>query len=86
MEFKTGMSFSKPLDSNDNGWNCIVNDLINIGTGKIPSSRSRGLGLDYLINAFNHYLYYPKYKQDFQEGIPKLIIICRDTERKISKE
>src|SRR5690606_22848559 len=28
MEFKTGLHFSKPSYANENGWNCIVNDLM----------------------------------------------------------
>lgn len=80
MEFKTGMSFSKPSDSIENGWNCIVNDLINIGTGKVPSTTNRGLGLDYVIDAFNYYTYYAEYNETFPDGIPKLIIICKDKE------
>mgnify|MGYP003605960240 CR=1 FL=1 len=86
MEFKTGLTFLKPLDATENGWNCIINDLINIGTGKIPSTRNRGLGLDYVIDAFNDYTYYPEYKQNFPDGIPKLIIICKDKERQVSTE
>ncbi|PWH81909.1 hypothetical protein [Brumimicrobium oceani] len=55
MEFKTGLSFVAPTNKADNGWNCIINDLINIGAVKIKSSTKRGSGLEHFINAFNYY-------------------------------
>ena len=86
MELKTGKKFEIPSDSNDNGWNCIINDLLNVGSGAIKSSTERGYGIKELINAFNYYYYYPEYWRENEEaGIPKLLIICRDTERKIKK-
>jgi len=81
MELKTGKKFTNPIDNNDIGWNCIINDLLNIGTGRVTSSIKRSSGLDFFINAFNYYYYYPEYKLENEEsGIPKMIIICKDTE------
>ncbi len=37
MEFKTGKRFELPIDNYDNGWNCVINDLLNIGFGKVIS-------------------------------------------------
>lgn len=84
LELKTGLSFSPPKNSTDNSWNCIVNDLMNIGTGIVPSSIGRGSGVDYIVNAFNDYDYYPEYKKEFDyTGIPKMIVICKDKERRL---
>lgn len=84
MELKTGKKFVNPIDKEDIGWNCIISDLLNIGTGKVKSSIDRGYGLDFFINAFNYYYYYPEYKIENEEtGIPKIIIICKNTERSI---
>ena len=84
MELKTGKEFTIPTDEKDNGWNCIINDLLNIGSGSVKSSTERGYGIKELINAFNFFFYYPEYWIENEEtGIPKLLVICRDTERRI---
>ena len=84
MEFKTGLAFKLPQNSNEIGWDCIINDLLNIGTRKVYSSIKRGSGLEYFLNAFNNFSYFPEYKLEFKEsGIPMLVIICKDTEREI---
>jgi len=86
MELKTGKKFTHPIDSDDIGGNCIINDLLNLGVGKVQSSIKRGYGLDFFINAFNYYYYYPEYWIENEDaGIPKMIIICKDTQR-INKE
>jgi hypothetical protein len=82
MEFKTGLPFVKPNDSIDNGWNCIINDLLNVGSGKVKSSTLRsGFGLNYFMDAFNYYYYFSEFALDNKNtGIPKIIIFCKDTE------
>lgn len=81
MEFKTGLSFVPPINEVENGWNCIINDLINIGAGKIKCNTKRGSGLEHFINAFNYFFFFPEYKLENENtGIPKVIIFCKDTE------
>lgn len=84
MEFKTGLPFVPPNNPQENDWNCIINDLLNVGTGKVKSQTVRsGFGLDYFVNAFNDYDYFPEFYLDNNDfGIPKLIILCKDTELK----
>lgn len=82
LELKTGLEFNIPTGNFDIGWNCIVNDLLNVGIGKVPSSTNRGYGLDYLINSFNFFFFFPEYRLSLKDpGIPKLMIFCKDTER-----
>jgi hypothetical protein len=84
MEFKTGLSFVTPTKKVDNGWNCIINDLINIGAEKIKGSTKRGSGLEHFINAFNYFFFFPEYKLENENtGLPKVIIFCKDTKLEI---
>lgn len=86
LELKMGLKFTTPRNKLDNGWNCIVNDLLNVGSGKAPSRTVRGIGLEHLKNLFNYYYYYPEYKAEHDRpGVPILLIICKDNERSIEK-
>ncbi|PZU87838.1 MAG: hypothetical protein DI529_06630 [Chryseobacterium sp.] len=81
LEMKSGLSFTTPIDKNDSGWNCIINDLINVGTGKVKNNIKRGYGLNHFINHFNYFFFYPEYIMENENfGIPKIIIFCKDTE------
>lgn len=86
MEFKTGLEFTIPIDKEDNGWNCIVNDLLNIGSGIIKSSTRRGYGLDHFKNIFNYFFILPEYiSENENEGISTMIVFCKDTELSIDQ-
>lgn len=86
MEFKTGKKFSIPTEALQNDWDCIIHDLINIGTGVNPSSKNRGNGFSELIDSFNYFFFYPEYKLEFDfQGISTMLIICKDTERAYEK-
>lgn len=88
MEFKTALAFNTPVNNMDNGWNCIVNDLLNIGAGIIKSSSNRGYGLDHFKNIFNYYYYYyEEYKIESEnEEISTMIVFCKDTELALNQE
>jgi hypothetical protein len=73
-----------PPPSGDNGWNCIIDDLINVGTGKNPSSQVRGFGLDFVLDSFNYFLNFEEYQLELpHEGMPSMFIIVQDRELNI---
>jgi hypothetical protein len=87
MEFKTGLKFSLPKIKNDYGWDCIVHDLLNVGTGKVPSSTKRGYGLNFFLDEFNYFYHYHEYKiENEMPSIPTIMIFCKDTEREYIKD
>ena len=87
LELKMGLKFNTPKNKLDNGWNCIVNDLLNVGSGKAPSRTVRGIGLEHLKDLFNYYYYYPEYKAlNNRPGLPIMLIICKDKERSIENQ
>lgn len=87
LELKTGLVFNTPTNDFENGWDCIVSDLINVGIDKVVSKNKRGTGLDYFINKFNYLFLYPEYKLELEDsGIPKLLIICKDTVREFKEK
>lgn len=84
MELKTGLSFNPPKDNSSNNWDCIINDLLNIGSGVVKSSTKRGYGLDYFKDRFNFFFFFPEYKQENEsEGMSQLFVFCKDTELSI---
>lgn len=86
LELKMGLEFTTARNKHDNGWNCIVNDLLNVGSGKAPSRTVRGIGLEHLKDLFNYYYYYPEYKAEHDRpGVPIMLIICKDKERSVEK-
>lgn len=75
-----GKTFKTPLAGEDE-WNCIVDDMINIGTGKVPSSTARGYGLPFILDKFNFFFVFEEYKMEIpNEGIPTIYIIVQDNE------
>lgn len=75
-----GKAFFPPSNvSND--WNCIIDDLVNVGTGKVSSSIGRGEGLKFVLDVFNFYFILTEYKLELENpGLPTLFIIVQDTE------
>ena len=75
-----GKSFVPPT-ATTNDWDCIIEDLINVGTGKITSSTSRGAGLKFVLDSFNFLFFYDEYKMELDNpGLPTIYIIVQDTE------
>ncbi len=77
-----GKVFVPPLPSSSD-WDCIIDDLINVGTGKIGSKNQqvRGSGLKYVLDSFNFFFNYNEYKLELDNpGLPSMFIIVQDTE------
>ena len=75
-----GLDFN--ITSSASDWNGIMNDLIQIGSGKVKSSTLRGAFLDEILNFFNFFFYYETFSIDNADGIgiPIILIIVRDIE------
>jgi hypothetical protein len=76
-----GKTFVPPAPSTNN-WDCIIDDLINVGTGKVPSNTNpRGEGLEFILDSFNFFFFYDEYKLELDNpGLPTMCIIVQDTE------
>jgi hypothetical protein len=75
-----GAQFTVPALTANN-WDCIIDDLINVGTGKVPSETTRGTGLKFILDIFNYYYYYDEYKLETENpGLPTLYVIVQDKE------
>jgi len=75
-----GKSFKTPI-AGEEEWNCIVDDMINIGTGKVSSSTVRGYGLPFILDKFNYFFFLGEYKMEIpDDGIPTIYIIVQDNE------
>ncbi len=82
-----GLPFTT-ANQGDTNWNCIVHDLLNIGSGKIPSSITRGSALINVLNLFNSFQEHENYSVEIQdaEGLPILFVIVKDNETTITEE
>lgn len=75
-----GKPFVTPTPTS-NDWDCIIDDLINVGTGKVASSTSRGAGLKFVLDSFNYFFFYDEYKMELENpGLPSIYVIVQDTE------
>jgi hypothetical protein len=75
-----GLEFKGPVVNPD--WNCIIHDLVSIGTGNIPSSKLRGNALADVTDIFNDFNEYEKYTEIIENGpgVPMMFMIIRDKE------
>lgn len=79
-DFGKEYSYSDSKFSND--WDKLISKVIfNLSDSKLLKGKKRVSGLDYFLNKFNYYYYYPEYKLTMNnEGIPTIMIIVRNKE------
>ncbi len=79
-DFGKAYSYSEKTYRTD--WDKLISKLIfNLSKSKPVKGKKRVNGLDFVLNKFNYYYYYPEYKLTLDyEGIPTIMIIVRNTE------
>jgi hypothetical protein len=80
-EFGKAYNYSEIKFKND--WDKLISNLIlNLSSTTLKKGENRVNGLEYILNKFNYYYYYPEYKLEVEnESIPSILIIVRNKEK-----